>query len=203
MGCKASLSTGYAEDMIRKHFDPRGPKPSGRLQFFFHSPSSTLPVRDVCNEQGSGFKTEPQLEENAENYCYECYQKTNIQGLLKNREKYLFLFTTCKNKADHMEKHFGERYIVGYICADRFLPRHGFIAVQGKTKIVAFQDAYPLERLVPSAGNRHIRVRKLSVEEAKKVLDHLRRAPDIRGKCVRELNRLKAACLRARIKKCR
>jgi hypothetical protein len=196
------MPAAYAEDMIKKYFDPRDLKPSGRLQFFFHSPSSTLPVRDVCNEQGSGHKTEPQLEQNAENYFSECYQKANIQGLLKNREKYLFLFTTCKSKEDRMERHFGERYIVGYICADRSLPRRGFIAVQGKTKIVAFQDAYPLERLVPSASNRHIRVRKLSVEEAKKVLAHLRRAPDIRDKCIRELNRLKADRPRMRTKKC-
>jgi hypothetical protein len=203
MGCKASASTAYAEDLIKKHFDSRGLKLSGRLQFFFHSPSSTLPVRDVCNEQGSGFKTEPQLEQDAENYFSECYQKTNIQGLLKSREKYLFLFTTCKNRADHMEKHFGERYIVGYIRADRFLPRQGFIAVQGKTRIVAFEDAYPLERLVPSVSNRHIRVRKLSVEEAKRVLDHLRDAPNIKERCIREIERLKAACPGTRLKKCK
>jgi len=203
MGCKASMATVYAEAMIKKHFDPRGLKPSGRLQFFFHSPSSALPVRDVRNEQGSGFKTEPHLEKNAENYCSECYQRANIQGLLKNREKYLFLFTTCKSRADHMEGHFGERYIVGYICADRFVPRQGFIAVQGKTKIVAFQDAYPLERLVPSASSRHIRVRKLTVEEAKKVLDHLRDAPNIKERCIREIERLKSACPGMRPKKCK
>jgi len=28
----------------------------GRLQFFFHSPSSELPIRDVLNEQKKGHK---------------------------------------------------------------------------------------------------------------------------------------------------
>lgn len=65
MGCNEGASTAYAEDIIKKYFDPRGIKPSGRLQFFFHAPSSDLPVRDVCDEQGRGRKTEPHLERNA------------------------------------------------------------------------------------------------------------------------------------------
>ena len=88
----------YAVSLIETHFDPKRLKPTGRLQFSFYSPSSDLPVRDVCNEQGHDYKTEPHLERNAENYVNKCYQK-NIQGLLKHREKYLFLFTTCKSKS--------------------------------------------------------------------------------------------------------
>jgi hypothetical protein len=160
-------------------------------------------VRDVCNEQGSGFKTEPHLERDAENYFSPCYQKTNIQGLLKNREKYLFLFTTCKSLAPHMKKYFGERYVVGYICADRFIPRQGFVAVQGKTKVVAFEDAYPLERLRSSADYRHIRVGKLNVNEAKEVLDHLRPAPNIKSKCLREISRLKTLRRKTGLEKCK
>ena len=52
-----------------------------------------------------------------------------------------------------MQDHFGERYgCSGYICADRFIARNGFIAVQGNTKVVAFEDAYPLEWLDPATG---------------------------------------------------
>lgn len=201
MSCKTGTSKAYAADLIKKYFDPKSLEPAGRLQFFFHAPSSDLPVRDVCNEQGQGPKTEPHLERNAENYVCECYQK-NIQGLLKQREKYLFLFTTCKSKAAHMENCFGERYIVGYICADNFVPRHGFIAVQGKTKVVAFEDAYSLEWLDSSARHRHFRVRKLSAKEAKRVLDHLRHAPNIKDRCIREINRLKTGRRGTRLTKC-
>ncbi|KKN43011.1 hypothetical protein LCGC14_0707370, partial [marine sediment metagenome] len=40
----------------------------GRLQYFFHSPSSELPIRDVLDEQKKGHKTEPHIEIGAENY---------------------------------------------------------------------------------------------------------------------------------------
>ncbi len=31
MGCKLSMPAAYAEDMIKKYFDPGGLKPSGRF----------------------------------------------------------------------------------------------------------------------------------------------------------------------------
>jgi len=194
MNCKRSASRTLAKELIKKHFDPKRLEPTGRLQFFFHSPSSDLPVRDVCNEQGHGYKTEPHLEKNAENYKKQCYQKTNIQGLLKHHEKYLFLFTTCRNRATQMEEYEGERYIVGYIRAERFLSRGGFIAVQGETKVVAFRDAYRLERLDPSPAHRHISVKTLDAEETKQVLNHLRGASNIKIECLREIKRLQREC---------
>lgn len=203
MGSKTTMPKLYAEDMIKRYFDPKHLRPSGRLQFFFHSPSSDLPVRDVCNEQGSGYKTEPHLEQNAENYLKECYQRANIQGVLKNREKYLLLFTTCKSRSAHMQRHFGERYIVGYIRADRFIARQGFIAIQGRTKVVSFDEAYSLEKLDPSASNRHIRLRRLSEKEVKDVLGYLRLAPNIKGRCIREIERLKTSCAETRQGKCK
>ena len=55
---------------------------TGRLHFFYHSPSSQLPVRDVLDEQKHGYKTEPYIEKCAENYCLECYQD-NIRGFCR------------------------------------------------------------------------------------------------------------------------
>lgn len=203
MSCRTSMPEIYAAGLIKKHFDPKRLEPTGRLQFFFHSPSSDLPVRDVCNEQGHGYKTEPHLEKNAENYKKECYQKTNIQGLLKHREKYLFLFTTCRSRAAYMRGYEGERYIVGYIRVKRFLPRQGFVAVQGQTKLVAFKDAYRLQKLDASPGHRHIRVKTLNAEETKRVLKHLRGATNIKGRCLQEILRLKAGLQREGVGKCR
>jgi hypothetical protein len=202
MSCKTDMSESSAAGLIEKRLEPKRLKPIGRLQFFFHSPSSDLPVRDVCNEQGHGYKTEPHLERNAENYMNKCCQ-VNIQGLRKNDEKYLFLFTTCRSRAAHMEEHEGERYIVGYIRADRFLSRGGFDAVQGETKVVAFKDAYRLDRLDPSPGHRHLRMRKLNAEEMRRVLNHLRHANNIKGRCIREIKRLSAGRQMKGVRKCR
>lgn len=196
------LSKVYAAGLIKQFFDPRYLEPIGRLQFFYHSPSSDLPVRDVNNEQGHGPKTEPHLERNAENYLSECYQ-TNILGLLKHREKYLFLFTTCRSRAAHMKEYEGGRYIVGYIQVKKFLPRQGFVAVQGPMRLVAFKDAFPLDRLDPSPGHRHLRVRKLNAKETRCVLSHLRGAIQVKGACLREIKRLKVEQPTKGIRKCR
>jgi len=101
-----------------------------------------------------------------------------------------------------MDKFYGERYIVGYIRVERFLPRQGFIAVQGETRIVSFKDAYPLEGLNASKKNRHIRVRRLSVEETKRVLNHLRRFKNVKGRCIGEIRRLEMGLRRKEIGKC-
>lgn len=71
----------------------------GRLQFFYHSPSSELPIRDVLNENKKGHKTEPHIEIGAENYINPCYQ-SYIKSFAKSDEEYLFLFTRCKDKSN-------------------------------------------------------------------------------------------------------
>lgn len=97
-------------DFVFEGLDERG-----RLQFFFHSPSSSLPIRDVLNEQRSGCKTEPHIEIGAENFLNCCYQSNNIIPFLRSREKYLFLFTKCKNAN---LSQYNKKLIVG-------LKRHG------------------------------------------------------------------------------
>jgi hypothetical protein len=114
---------------------------TGRLHFFYHSPSSPLPVRDVLNEQGAGCKTEPYIEKCAENYCCECNQ-ASIRGFLKSRERYLFLFTTCRDK---QSKHAGKVLVVGYIEKEHCeLRPGGFYAVIGPMRLVSFDKAYSL-----------------------------------------------------------
>ena len=43
-------------DFVFRHLEERG-----RLHFFYHSPSSQLPIRDVLGEQGHNKKTEPHI----------------------------------------------------------------------------------------------------------------------------------------------
>lgn len=162
-------------------------KPEGRLQFFFHCPQSPLPIRDVVGMR----KSEPHIEKNAENYCVECYQN-NIVGFLRSREKYLFLFTKCAARELALRNYRHKRFIVGYITKERWLSRDGHYAVQGFTKLVPLEAAFPLATFGPRA--RHWRVKKLDQHQTLLVLEHLAGAKNIRSKCIREIQRLERAC---------
>ena len=173
--------------MLHKEFVLANLEEKGRLQFFFHSPSSELPVRDVLNGQGRGYKTEPHIEIDAENFINLCYQKNNIIPFLKSREKYLFLFTTCKSM--NLKDYLNRRFIVGYIIKQKIIDCGDHYAVQGETKLYAFEDAYPLEILFPSTY-KNMRIKKLSKEETRKVLNHLKTKRNILLECIDEIKRL-------------
>lgn len=157
----------------------------GRIKFFFHCPDSKLPVRDILNKQGKGVKTEPHIEKNAENYCNKCYQPNVIIPFLRSDEKYLFLFTTCKN--EKMKKYYNRQFIVGYITKENALFRTDHWAVQGKTFIYSFSDAYPL---ITKANPRHQK-RKKAEKETSKILDHFESKTNILPICIKELINLK------------
>lgn len=157
---------------------------SGRLQFFYHSPRSHLPVRDILNDQRHGYKTEPHIEKNAENYCRACVPQ-NIRGFLRGREKYLFLFTRCMNKK---MRNSGKLFVVGYIVkGDYELRPGGFYAVIGKTQIFSFEDAYPLR---PNGNPRHLRKIRCRVE-TDRIRDHFDGKKNILKECVAEVRKLK------------
>ena len=170
---------------------------TGRLHYFYHSPSSDLPIRDVLGEQGAGCKTEPHLERNAENYCCCCWQQ-NIVAFLKSTEKYLFLFTKCARKES---KHKDRRYIVGYIRKERCIDRGGFWAVAGKTKVYSFEDAFQLRKLSYATNARHVR-RVLTKSQTARVLKSVTGKRSILAPCLKELSRLKEK-FRRRERKCR
>ena len=166
---------------------------TGRLHFFYHSPSSAYPVRDVRNEQGHGYKTEPYIElgpdhRGAENYCFEC-NPMNIRGFLKGREKYLFLFTTCRNEG--LKKYCGKVYIVGYIkkvCAE--LRPRGFYAVIGPVKLYSFDDAYRLG-ISASDNNPRQMKKRCDAKRTRGILHHFKGRDNILNCCRNELERLK------------
>lgn len=181
-----------APKKVTTNFRLRDLAETGRLQFFFHSPISKLPVRDVTDEQGRGQKTEPHLEKRAENYVSECYQK-NIVSFLNSSEKYLFLFTTCRNR-NLGPPFYGRRFIIGYIVKKRALRRpngagHHY-AVQGKTRIYSFEDALPLDSVVGETAT-HVRMRIFNENETGIVLRHFARRRNILIRCAAEIDRLK------------
>lgn len=160
----------------------------GRLQFFYHSPCSNLPVRDVTNEQGKGHKTEPYIEHHAENYCNTCYQENNIVPFLKSSERYLFLFTTCKTS--RLDEN-GSRYIVGYIKKERALRIGSHYAVQGPVSLYSFQDAFPLCRIHENPMD--VRMLKVNKHQTEQILQHFNRVDveDVFLECLDEVERLK------------
>jgi len=164
---------------------------TGRLQFFYHSPSSTLPVRDLRGEQGQGKKSEPHIEKSAENYCACCHQP-NILGFLKSREKYLFLFTTCKAKDQSMGCFRGRRFVVGYMVKEKALWRGKQWAVKGATRLYSFADALPLSEVVKGGTSTHLRLKKLGETETKELLCHFKGRRSRLKACIAEVKRLGA-----------
>jgi hypothetical protein len=159
----------------------------GRLHFFYHSPSSKLPVRDILNEQKQGYKTEPYIEKSAENYCCEC-NPANIRGFLKSSEKYLFLFTTCRCQ---QLKHRGKMCIVGYIEKRRYeLRPGGFYAIIGLLKLFSFDEAYYLGKSTSDNNPRQL-PKRLSGRKTQQVLDHFESRKDILDQCREEVAKLK------------
>lgn len=155
----------------------------GQLQFFYHASESELPIRDIVGRN----KTEPHIEERAENFCNKCYQN-NIRGFLTNDDRgYLFLFTNCRNR--ELEDHYNRRYIVGYIEKQRKLDMGRHLAAQGCTKLVRFDDAVPLSEVTSSP--RYVRMKLFSVETTQKIVDVLNRGDNVLAESLDEVTRLK------------
>lgn len=170
-------------------FDPSTLRETGRGQYFYHSPLSDYPIRDVTNKQGYGYKMEPHIEKGAENYYDKCLQSKNIFPFAKGDERYLFLFTNCKMRG----KHYRERLIIGYIIKQRAFWRpnrcdEGFhVAVQGDTRLYSFDDALPLAVL----GKSQIHgMCKFNCDETRIILEHFKGKRNILAECVDEVNRL-------------
>ena len=178
-----SESTNESPVVSTAEFDSTDLGEKGQVQFFFHAPESELPVRDIV---GRG-KTEPHIEEQAENYYNECYQP-NIRGFLKNdSRRYLFLFTKCENSS--LEEFYDTRYIVGYIEKERKLDMGDHLAAQGQTRLVRFEDAIPLSEVVDSP--RYIRMKKFDEETTQQLVERLNDNENVLDECLGEVERLK------------
>jgi hypothetical protein len=183
MGCKGIGSV--VKDNLAVNL--RDLDETGRLHYFYHSPSSDLPVRDVLNQLGQGYKTEPYLEKQAENYCCECMQP-NIRGFLRGRERYLFLGTKCMKQG---ARYYGAHFVIGYLEKKKTRSYEwrpgGFYALLGNARVFSFRDAYPLESMI---NFRHFR-RKVDERMTARILDHFDNGRSILRDYIIELERLK------------
>jgi len=113
----------------------------GMVQYFYHSPDSRLPIRDVLNRQGMGNKHEPHIEAGAENLLDSCYQPS-IAGFARGQREYLFLITRCANP--NIPQFYDKQYVVGYIHKQEVGQREGRVFVRGDTKLFSFSDSVPV-----------------------------------------------------------
>ena len=156
-------------------------KEIGRLKFFYHCPTSKLPIRNVLEGKKIGEKTEPHIEIGVENYLNRCYQDY-LKNAIKNKEKYIFWMTTCKNSSLPEYK---KRMIVGYLE----LPKSEEIAqdrsfFKGKPFIFDFKDSLQVTELGYTAFPR---MQLVNEENTKKILAHFKGKEDIREECVEEI----------------
>lgn len=182
-------------DEVSKHFQLSALEEKGRLQFFYHSPLSKLPIRDVSNEQRKGSKTEPHIENGSENFINCCYQK-NIQDFLKSDEKYLFLFTRCMNP--NLRNYFDKRFIIGYITKKEYFrnisincnKNHEFhFSLLGGIHLFSFNQAIPLDSIFPETF-KNVRIAKISISDTKAILRHFNKCENVLYDCIREIIRL-------------
>ncbi len=202
MGCKSKdcKKPGYFKPWnVHQPLDE-----TGMVQFFYHSPSSTLPIRDVLGEMKRGMKTEPHIEIGAENYWARCYPR-NIKKLAEGNEKYLFLVTTCRNKT--IKEHYGNQYIVGYIIKKEFMDRGGFYCVKGPTRLFSFNNSVKVTELFPQNFDQVRFSHNPNVNKSKtqKILKRFKYKRNILKQCVQEIKRVDTAnntCMRIQGNKC-
>lgn len=169
MGCKGKPvgSVHAAEDSLVEEtiVDKEKLQEKGRIHYFYHSPTSKLPIRDVCNKQGKGWKTEPHIEIGAENYVGPCRPTNVIAHLNHDEEKYLFLVTTCRNK--EMEEH-AQPYIVGYIEKSvELITSDKRRALKGKLFLFPFEESVPYYSIFPHFAP----IRLVDKKKTKEILD--------------------------------
>src|SRR5208282_633154 len=86
-------------------------KVAGVFQYFYHCSGQELPIRDVCNRQWHGNKTEPHYENLTENWCSKC-MNGRIRSANRKEVKYLFLVTRYLNSNHRMN---GKLLVVGFL----------------------------------------------------------------------------------------
>lgn len=170
------------------------PKPVGRNIYFYHNPSTKLPIRNTDK------KNEPYIEygyekgENgdgiigAENYCDECYPDV-INQIDKKNEKYLFLVTFPK----HNDIEPRENQIVGYIRKKKVLDRVDEPkAIVGEMKLFEFDDAIQCNEYGKrSKGPLGRYGETFDKEQTSEIIAHFESCDDVTKQCLEKTLELK------------
>jgi len=114
--------------------DYRG-KTEGILIYLESSPSSELPVRDVLNETGKGFKSEPDYSTNTYGF-FGCSNTKLNSSVIKSKRRYFFFGTQYAGTLEAFKNKF---LITGYMRIDKILDvrkrhSHAWMETKGETE---------------------------------------------------------------------
>src|SRR5438552_3469142 len=84
---------------------------SAVFQYFYHCRGEELPIRDVCNRQGHGPKTEPHYENLTENWCSKCMNGRIVSANRRGLER-VFLVTRYLRDGHPLN---GKLLVVGFL----------------------------------------------------------------------------------------
>jgi hypothetical protein len=159
----------------------------GMVQYFYHSPASQLPIRDVLNQQGAGNKHEPHIEAGAENLLDSCYQR-NVARFAQGERDYLFLVTRCANPV--LKLQYRNQYVVGYIKKQEVGERQGRVFVRGDTKLFSFLDSPQVLDIFGFNFSRlHLNQRPyVDSEKTSRILDSFSGKTNILEDCIHEID---------------
>ena len=171
----------------------------GVVKYFYHSPSSALPVPDVLGEVKNPKTEYHPLSDTyfAENWVSECQQPT-IRMVADRDLDTLFWVTRCRDRESTFYK---QQLIVGYLQVDAVVSRPtvrgGQIirmhpALVGTPVLVGFADALSTKKVFGFVYKRPEFLHRQFVPEnlSSDLKTHLNDAQNIATLCAREIERL-------------
>ena len=171
----------------------------GVVKYFYHSPSSVLPVPDVLGEVMNPKTEYHPLSDSyfAENWVSECQQPT-IRMVADRELDTLFWVTRCRDRESAFNK---QQLIVGYLQVDavvsrptmrggQIIRRHP--ALVGTPVLVHFEDALSTKEVFGFVYKRPAFLHRQFVPEelSTALKTHLDGVQNIATLCAREIDRL-------------
>jgi hypothetical protein len=161
-------------------------KPSqrvGKLCYYLCSDRSVLPIRDVLNSHGKGFKKEPNYETATYNWCAKCNQRSVVAAVKDGLSHLLFITRyTGKN-----EQYKGQAIIVGYYEIGEVAIGSRQTAVRAKKMCFVPVDkaySYPVDNL-------RWATQRINENHLEEIINHLN-AHDVTDDYLYEVAKLKA-----------
>jgi hypothetical protein len=170
----------------------------GKLCYHYCSERSHLPIRDVLNDHGQGFKVEPNYETVTYNQCAQCNRHSVHAAVRDGLSHILFITRYTGYSGDYTDRYFIVGYYeIGWITkvAERYAAR------AKKARFVPVEQAYEVtperwQRINKNGSTKRLKnlryaTQRISGDLFDEVLQHLENC-DATDDYLREVARLKA-----------